>query len=204
VGLAVSVAAGLVIGFLRGGRARALAQLRVHWLWLPIADYIVQILLRKLDVQGVPMAGFPPWIPLTLFLGVFVFRNIRLAGMPIILGGLVLNLVAMAANGGYMPATPEALTEAGNADLVAVNGVGRHLPHSREVPLPRDETRLWPLSDIFITPPAPTRYIFSIGDIVLFVGGAYFAYRATQPGRRRAGSSPRDGVVQATGLAKPN
>ena len=80
--------------------------------------------------------------------------------MPIVAPARSSNLVAIVANGGYMPADPAALTALGAAHPTAYS-------NSTIVPDPV----LAPLTDIFALPTwVPFSNVFSIGDVLIGVG----------------------------------
>jgi hypothetical protein len=176
--------------------------MRVRWLWLPVAAFSLELACAKLNIRGTILGIFSPWLVGGLAAGAFALRNAALPGLPVIVLGLTLNTLAMAANGGYMPTTPELLAEAGRAGQISANGQGQPMPGSKDVPLPKEETRFWPLTDVFVTPPGPYRYVYSLGDIFLAIGGGYFAYRGVRPrpqgnsgGRTPEGASPTSEVI---------
>ena len=95
-------------------------------------------------------------------LGAFVWLNRRIPGLLVIgLGGL-LNAIAIAANDGVMPATRSALERAGieqNAGDFANSTAVAH-PH------------LQFLGDVFAIPAGwPAANVFSVGDVLIAVGG---------------------------------
>jgi hypothetical protein len=72
------------------------------------------------------------------------------------------NLLAIVANGGYMPADPDAL-----AGLERLPQAG--YSNSRLV----DGVVLWPLTDLFAMPAwVPLANVFSVGDVLIGVGAA--------------------------------
>jgi hypothetical protein len=80
--------------------------------------------------------------------------------MAIVALGAALNLAAISANGGAMPADPAALALAG------LDGPGSH---TNSVVLA--EPALRPLTDIFAIPAAwPLANVFSVGDVLIGVG----------------------------------
>src|SRR4029079_4103136 len=109
-----AVLIGVVLGVLAGGRALALAEIQIRWWPLILIGFLSQIVLFSVQVSSVVGdAGPPLYIATTVMVGAAVIRNIGLAGMPVIVAGAACNLVAIVANGGYMPATPEALAAIG-------------------------------------------------------------------------------------------
>ncbi len=97
-----------------------------------------------------------------------------------------MNLAAIAANGGTMPATPEALAVAGIA------ADGEHFVNSGVV----EQARLWWLGDIFAVPASlPLANVFSLGDVVLLVGFGWLVHRVG----RGVGTEPDTTGVVAGG-----
>ena len=117
-----------------------------------------------------------------LLLFPFVWLNRRQLGIAIIGLGVLLNFAAVATNGGLMPLDPDTVERAGRLDKIADVRLGEPVPHSKDVLLTRDSTRLWFLSDV-LTVDNPLRiYAFSAGDVLLFTGllvtmGSYFLPR---------------------------
>jgi len=86
-----------------------------------------------------------------------------------------MNLLVVLANGGFMPVTLEALRRAGLVHLALGLEPGSRLVATKDILLPRQDTRLWILSDIFvIPPPLPFNTIFSLGDFFLALGAFTF------------------------------
>jgi len=89
-----------------------------------------------------------------------VLRNWRLPGLKLVAAGAISNLVAIVANGGYMPADPAALAQAG---LGPTNGYSNSIVTNRPA--------LAPLTDIFGMPDwLPFANVFSIGDVLIAAG----------------------------------
>ena len=96
---------GLIAGLLLGGRIERLGDLRFHWAWLAIAGLVAQIVLFSPAVAGVVgEAGPALYVASTLAVFVAVVRNWRIPGLAIVAIGAACNLLAIAANGGIMPA----------------------------------------------------------------------------------------------------
>lgn len=96
-----------------------------------------------------------------------LLRNIRILGASIIAVGTLLNFVAVLANRGFMPVSPDARYLAGKT-LLEIPSDGLALTGSGGMVLPTDQTRLWLLTDII--PVSSVRTVFSIGDIIIGVG----------------------------------
>lgn len=106
----------------------------------------------------------------TLLLVPFLLKNLHYRGMWLILAGLVLNLIAMGANGGLMP-TDAAAVEAVGVHNVADLRAGEPIPGTKNVFMDRGEIRLRALSDAIILPfPRPFTRVVSPGDLLILPG----------------------------------
>jgi hypothetical protein len=100
--------------------------------------------------------------------------------MVLVLVGITLNLLAIAANGGYMPIPPEALARLGVGEAASDMKPGSVVVGSKDVLLPSQQALFWMLGDILVIPePFPQPTAMSIGDIVLAVGVFLFILNAT-------------------------
>jgi len=152
---------GLIVGVATGGRPANLAAIQFRWAPLIVLGFLAQVVLFS-DVVAERVGDVGPvlYVGTTLMVGAAVLRNIRLPGMPLIILGAVSNLAAILANGGYMPATPEAM-----------GALGRGAPtiYSNSALVP-DPSLPW-LIDRFALPRwLPFTNVFSIGDVLLAVG----------------------------------
>lgn len=100
----------------------------------------------------------------------FVWANRRRLGILVISAGLLLNFVAIAANGGLMPISPDTLRSAGLEEQLAGLESGDPVPLSKDVLLERGETRLWPLTDVLVWENPSNVRAFSVGDAVMTAG----------------------------------
>jgi len=152
---------GIVAGLVARGHLDNLSRFRFRWAGLALAGLAVQLVL--FTRFGDALAGsFGPAIYVASTAGVLlaVLRNIRIPGMAIVALGSVSNLAAVTANGGFMPASAEALATAG------LDGPGSH---TNSVVL--ENPVLEPLTDIFALPAwMPLANVFSIGDVLIGVG----------------------------------
>ncbi|HEY83799.1 MAG TPA: DUF5317 domain-containing protein [Chloroflexi bacterium] len=87
-----------------------------------------------------------------------------------------MNLVVMAANGGWMPVTPETSSFIHPERVVEAR---TRPPSSKNLVLARSETRLWILSDIIRLTLPWQRTAISIGDALLIAGAGQFIFQAT-------------------------
>jgi hypothetical protein len=173
--LLYALAVGLVLGLLLGGRLSRLGDIRLRWPAVALAGLIVQIVLFAPGV-GDRLGALAPlvYIGSTFAVLLFVLRNVRVTGFPIIALGAACNLAAIVANGGYMPASPAALRALGEPSAPA------GYSNSREIADPL----LVPLTDIFALPAwMPFANIFSIGDVLIGLGVAIAIMAAMSPGR---------------------
>jgi hypothetical protein len=102
-----------------------------------------------------------------LLLGWALLRNINYRSVYLVLIGVLLNFIAIVANGGLMPVSPEARTAAGLADLGNA-WLGHVTPYTTGIYLPVVRTNLWLLTDIIPVP--QVKMVLSVGDIVLGIG----------------------------------
>ena len=178
-----AVLIGLVLGFVLGGRLSGLAGVDFRWPWLAIGGFLVQLVLFSDAVRGgVGALGPPLYVASTGAVLIAVIRNIRIPGMALVALGATLNLAAIVANGGYMPASEAALAALGG-------GLDPGYTNSAIVADPA----LAPLTDVFAMPAwIPFANVFSIGDLLIAVGVVIVIVAAMRSGRPRASG---DGAV---------
>ena len=149
------------------GRSLApLSKLSIHraWtVWLSIG--------LQLAITSVP--NVPNWLgqPLHLFTfalaAYFLWSNRQIPGALLIALGAGLNLTAIAANRGTMPASEWAWHTAGFPAMTS-NFENSNIVHSARLP--------W-LGDVFAIPKGwPLANVFSVGDVVVVIAVAYFAH----------------------------
>jgi hypothetical protein len=170
--------AGLAIGLLTGGRIERLGTMRFRFGAVVIAALAVQVALFSPLADVLPNAvARGAYVASTAAVALVVLANLRLAGMALVALGAGLNIAAILANGGAMPASADALATAGIV-------VGDHT-NSVVVPDPV----LAPLIDVFALPAwLPLANVFSIGDVLIGAGLALavaVAIRATPSEVRR-------------------
>jgi len=153
---------GILGGYLLGGRISRLADLRLHWIPLALLGLLVQVALFS-DWVGADFGDAAPAIYVASNLLVFamVLRNVQVPGMALAAVGAASNLLAIVANGGYMPADPEAFASLGLGGSGYTNST---LVTDPALPF---------LTDIFAMPAwLPAANVFSIGDVLLGAGVA--------------------------------
>ena len=172
--LLVVLAFALVVGLLRGGKLSQMVDLPLKLGWLALLAFAIQVYLTRFPADrggGLFSLRAGVLILSYVLLFVVVWKNRRITGLWIIGLGLLLNFLVMVANGGFMPITPEALTQAGYASLASSLESGVRVGRSKNILLAREETRLWVLSDTFVLPRSfPLSRVFSPGDIVIAIG----------------------------------
>jgi hypothetical protein len=166
-----AIVAGLLIGFLLGGRLDSIAETRFRWGWLAILALAIQLVLFSPLAGGLGDAARWIYVASTALVVVVVLANLRLPGLPIVLLGAVSNTAAIVANGGSMPASPAA--------LAALGGTVNNGPTNSIVV---EHPALEPLTDIFAMPAwIPFANIFSIGDVLIAIGVAVAIAAAMRP-----------------------
>ncbi|HEX9900613.1 MAG TPA: DUF5317 domain-containing protein, partial [Candidatus Methylomirabilis sp.] len=165
---------GLILGWLRRGRVANLAALPVRGAWLPLVAVGLQL-------GFVFFSHADPGMPSSVRVGVllatyggligFLFLNRRLPGAGFLLLGAGLNAAVMAANGGYMPITPEALARSGHEGQIVTRDGALFVYGSKDIVLEAGDTRLGFLSDVFGIPQElPFSATFSLGDVLIGLG----------------------------------
>jgi hypothetical protein len=165
--LALPFLIGAGVSLLFGGRLSALAEMRMRWLGLIYLAFALQVVAFPyswLPWQTSNNAAIGLWIASDAILVAVMLRNLRLPGVPLITAGLGMNLAAILANRGHMPALPSALRDAGLHYHVSMNSEAMNHPA-----LP------W-LVDRWAAPHwIPLSNVFSVGDVVIAVGGFILA-----------------------------
>ena len=161
---------------LAGGKLSRLESVRVRWIGLAAAAFAIQVVMVVVVPDGDTALHRILHLATYALAAACLLRNLDLRFLWVVgLGGL-LNLIAIAANGGVMPASRGALETAGlevrggefaNSDVVE----GAHVAF---------------LGDVFAVPAGwPGANVFSLGDVVMLVG-VFLALHAAA-GSRLAG-----------------
>jgi Family of unknown function (DUF5317) len=158
---------GLLLGWGFGGALRNVAHLRVGLWWM----YPVGLALQVLPVPRFE-TGTARYLPFAVLLFSYVVLisvtaiNWQLRGFPVILVGLVLNLIPIALNQG-MPVSGSAVRVVGGSveDVPTEQGGKHHLAREEDIAVF--------LGDV-LPVRAPFREVVSVGDLVLWLGAAVF------------------------------
>ena len=160
-----------------GGRLSRLESVRIRGLWLVALAFAIQVLLVTVFPSGHPTLHRAAHIATYGLAAGCILRNLDLRFVWIVAVGGLLNFIAIAANGGVMPASGSALRTAGldvrsgefaNSDLVRNAHAGF-------------------LGDVFAIPAGwPGANVFSVGDAVMVLGAFLVLHAAA--GSRLAGA----------------
>jgi len=158
-----AVIAGLVIGLVSGGSITRLGELKLAWSPVIVLGMAGQLLLFSTPVgDALGPAAPAAYVASNLAVLAAVWRNIAIPGLPLVLLGGASNLIAIVANGGFMPVSADALVAIGRAPREGYT-------NNRLA----DGVVLAPLTDLFAMPAwVPMANIFSIGDVLIGVGAA--------------------------------
>jgi Family of unknown function (DUF5317) len=149
------------------GRSLApLARLTLKRVWLVWISIGLQMMITL-------VSGFPNWLgqPVHLFTFAlsagFLWSNRHIPGVLLVSVGAGMNLAAIAANGGTMPASEWAWRTAGFPPIMD-EFENSNVVHS---------ARLQWLGDVFAIPKGwPYANVFSVGDVVIVIAVAYLAH----------------------------
>jgi hypothetical protein len=142
-------------------------------LWLVPAAFLPQLVVAYLPTSDriVPAWLVPTILPASLLVFLaFTWLNRRLPGMPILMTGLILNLLVISANGGWMPISPDTASHLKGGAPLEATSIGSRFGQKDVLLLPED-TRLEFLSDRFLFPKwVPYQVAFSLGDFLVAIG----------------------------------
>jgi hypothetical protein len=164
--LVIAAIACLVSVPLLGGRLTRLTELDIRASWTALAAAGLQVWITQ-SPGGSHALHVAMHLASYGLVAVFLVANRRLPGMPVLALGAALNVLAIAANGGVMPASASALRIAGidTSDGFANSAAVAH-PHLQ-----------W-LGDVIPVPgPWPIGNVLSVGDLVIFAGALYLLHR---------------------------
>jgi MFS family permease len=133
----------------------------IRWSGLAVGGALVQLMLFLPQVNA-RLGDITPWIYLGSSVAVLacVLRNARVPGLAIAAAGGACNLLAIVANGGAMPVSPEAARLVGHTMATS---------YTNTIELADPAFKL--LTDIIAVPsPLPFANVYSIGDLLIVVG----------------------------------
>jgi hypothetical protein len=178
--LVVAVALGALTVPLAGGRLAALGDAHLERAWLLLAGLVLQVLVISVFPDGSDALLVAGHIASYVLVACFLYLNRRLVGLWIVALGAGLNLLAIVANGGVMPADADALEQAGRpveSDEFENSAV-------------LEDPKLLFLGDVFAVPDeVPLANVFSIGDVLIVAGAVVTLHElGGSPWTRRIGS----------------
>lgn len=165
----VLTAIGVGSALLSLDRVKRLAQIDLRRLWLVWVALVAQVLLFEYLGPHISRdLGNAMHLGTYALCLAFLWFNRQIPFMWLIAVGASCNLAAIAANGGTMPADPDAWAAAGLPEFSP-----EVFENSRALSSPR----LLVLGDIFHIPASwPLSNVFSIGDVLIVVGGTALAH----------------------------
>ncbi len=175
--LLYAVVFGLVAGLATRGDIHALGTVKVRFWSVALVGLAFQALLFSSPLAAVVGSLGPSlYVVSTTAVLMALVVNLRQPGFLLILLGALANFAVIVLNGGHMPASPDAFaTLTGVAAIPTTNFTNSVLAGP--------DTVLPFLGDNFVLPrPFPFANVFSIGDVLIGVGGAWFIV-ATMHGR---------------------
>ncbi len=177
---------GICLAVVAGADLRRLALIHVRHLWLVWASIGIQVgVLTYLAEYVHGGVGNAVHLGTYLLAGVFVIVNRHIRGVVAIGVGAAMNVAAIVANGGVMPASVAAWEIAGFGAKVGFNNS-----------VPVENPKLLFLGDVFAVPAGwPLANVFSAGDVILVLGLTWMVYRAGVPDGGRFGLRLPDGYV---------
>ena len=168
---------GLVLGLVAGGSISNLAAVRLRWIGILFLAVIVRFGTEAAIGAGVDVVQA---LRLPLFaisfglLLVGLWANRSNPGLSLAFVGILMNTIAVLANGGYMPVWRPALIQAGFDPNTVLSSFHTFLPFDR-----LDAAfllRAGPLGDILPIPLPYIRNVASIGDLFLAAGLGFFLF----------------------------
>jgi hypothetical protein len=151
------------------GRILALADLPLRRPALAFAAIATQVVVMSLLPGGDHTIHTTLHLASYVLLGAFAWSNRRIAGVPIVALGGLSNFIAIAANGGVMPADADAIASLAHTTAEGEFANSQILEHPK----------LLFLGDVFATPASwPLHNVFSIGDMILVAGVAVLVHVA--------------------------
>lgn len=143
-----------------GGRLHRLGDLEVRAIWTVIASAVIQIVVTSAVREGDHAVHVGLHLTSYALVAWFVVANRHLVGMPLIALGAGLNALAIAVNGGVMPAAEGALRIAG---IDTSGGFANSAAF--------EHPRLLFLGDVIPVPgPWPIGNVLSVGDLIIVAG----------------------------------
>jgi hypothetical protein len=168
----VALVLGIALGLVTGGRPANVNRRSLDLVWLLVASVALQVVAEVVDVGD--EVGLAMVLVSYVGLAAFAVANIRLVGMPVVLLGLLANIVVITVNAG-MPVDAGVLVAARAVPASSVASVD--FGAKRHLATPSDD--LIVLGDRI--PVRPSREVVSFGDLILAFGVADVLFRLLKP-----------------------
>jgi hypothetical protein len=196
--LLYAVILGLLAGLLTGGKFAALGSAHIKLWPVALIGLFVQVLLFSSPLAAVVGAWGPSlYVVSTVAVLMALVVNLRQPGFWLIIVGALCNFAVIVANGGQMPAAPEAWAALTGIAAVPTDEFTNSI-------LAGPHTVLAFLGDNFVLPhPIPLANVFSIGDALIGAGGALFVYQQMHGRVLPRLLRPDVRVTPAAGVAEP-
>ncbi len=166
---------GLVLGLLAGGRLRNLAEIQLRWTWLLVAAVVVRYATEwalGAHIGIVEAFRLPLLTAAFVVLLVALWVNRSYPGLSLAFLGVLTNTLVIVANNGFMPIWQPALVAAGLTEA----DVDRAFHTVVDAASPDFLGRLLILGDVIPVPVAVIRNVYSLGDVFLTLGLAFFLF----------------------------
>ncbi|MEO6349732.1 MAG: DUF5317 domain-containing protein [Candidatus Limnocylindrales bacterium] len=183
--LLYAVALGVIAGLATRGSLAAIGTVKIRLWPIALCGLAFQGLLFSSPLAEV-VGKFGPslYVVSTTLVLMALVVNLRQPGFWLITLGALANFTVIVANGGQMPASPEAFAMLNGLPVVPTTDFSNSVIAAPGAPFHY-------LGDIFVLPrPIPFANVFSIGDALIGVGGAWFIVAAMHSGAAKADKAP--------------
>lgn len=201
---------GLLLGLLAGGRLGNLAEIRLRWTWLLVVAVVVRYateLALGAHIGIVETLRLPLLASAFVVLLIALWVNRSYPGLSLAFLGVLSNTLVIVANDGFMPIWEPALLASGLTEA----DVNRAFYVVVDAGGPDFLGRLLILGDVIPAPIPIIRNVYSLGDLFLGLGLAFFLFAGVvrvpsaieeeeDAELRRRLAAERDGGAQPSGL----